>query len=86
MRLKHHRNLDQTHHHEQWASEPEELLGLVEREAALLGGHLRQAAALGRELKRAEGGLAVLRALAYASNSLRRMQDLLGRESRERRA
>jgi len=64
----------------QAAGQPGLLLGMVEQEAALLGGHLRQAAALGRELEGAGGGLAVMRALAYAANSLRRMRALLARE------
>ena len=86
MQPKHHMNLIRTR---SWgrcgesgaaARRLEQLLEMVEQEAALLDGHLRQAAALGRELEGAGGGLAVMRALAYAANSLRRMQALLARE------
>lgn len=89
MQPKHHTNLIKTRSRGrpgasgQAEHQPGLLLRMVEQEAALLGGHLRQAAALGRELEGAGGGLAVMRALAYAANSLRRMrrmQALLARE------
>ena len=85
MQPKHHTNLIRMRSRERGAAagQPGLLLGMVEQEAALLGGHLRQAAALGREMEGAGGGLAVMRALAYAANSLRRMrrmQALLARE------
>lgn len=54
------------------------LLQATQHEAELLAGHLRQAAALGSALEEEGGGLALLRALGYASTSLRRLKRLQG--------
>jgi len=54
------------------------LLQATQHEADLLAGHLRQAASLGRELEEEGGGLAVQRALGFASTSLRRLKRLQG--------
>lgn len=59
------------------------LLEAARRETELLAGHLRQAAALGREMEEEGGGLALLRALGFASTSLRRMRRLQGLLERE---
>lgn len=54
------------------------LLEATRHEAELLAGHLRQAAALGSALEEEGGGLALLRALGFASTSLRRLKRLQG--------
>lgn len=54
------------------------LLQATQHEAELLAGHLRQAASAGSALEGEGGGLAVLRALGYASTSLRRLKRLQG--------
>lgn len=54
------------------------LLETTRQEAELLTGHLRQAATLGSALEEEGGGLALLRALGFASTSLRRLKRLQG--------